>query len=123
MTQATQPPTRDGKEYRSSKTYVHSILGDSTHRIMLRVLSNSEEALSLKELTRETLTDEEYDDEYSVSILEGLMVDNHLPVLEAAGVVETDAGYSTIEPGERLEAYLQMSQAVDEVYEQHFGES
>jgi hypothetical protein len=77
--------------------------------------------VSLKELTRETLRDEDYDADVSVSILEGLMLDIYLPVLESTGAIETDAGYNRIGPGEHHEAYLQMAEAVDEVYEQHFG--
>lgn len=121
MTQATQSPASESRQHKPRKTKIHSILGDPEHRIILRVLADADEPVSLEELTRETLRDEEYDGDVSVSILEGLMLDIYLPVLDSTEAIETDAGYNRIGPGEYHEAYLQMAEAVDEVYEQHFG--
>ncbi|WP_134668619.1 hypothetical protein [Halorussus marinus] len=121
MTQTSQPPTLENRQHKPRKTKIYSILGDSEHRIILRVLADADEPVSLEELTRETLRDEEYDRDVSVSILEGLMLDIYLPVLDSTGAIETDAGYNRIGPGEDHEAYLQMAEALDEVYEQHFG--
>jgi len=100
---------------------IYSIMEDTPHRIILRVLASADEPLSLKELTRATLLDEEFDREISVSLLKELMLDIYLPVLDSAGVIDTDEGYNTIAPGDNHEAYLEMSEAVDEVYDKHFG--
>ncbi|WP_157971544.1 hypothetical protein [Halorussus litoreus] len=121
MTQTTQSASLDDRQHKPRKTKIHSILGDPEHRIILRVLADADGSVSLKELTRATLRDQEYDADVSVSILEGLMLDIYLPVLDSTGAIETDAGYNRIGPGEHHEAYLQMAEAVDEVYEQHFG--
>jgi len=121
MTQATQSPTPDERQYDYPKAKIYSILGDTEHRIILRVLADADEPLSLEELTRATLLDEEFDREVSASVLRGLMLDIFLPVLDSGDVIETDAGYNKIEPGEYHEGYLEIATAVDEHYDRHFG--
>lgn len=121
MTQATQSPAPDDRQYDYPKVRIYSILGDTEHRIILRVLADADEPLSLKELTRATLLDEEFDQEISTSVLRGLMLDIYLPVLESAGVIDTDVGYNKIAPGEHHEGYLEIATAVDDLYDSHFG--
>jgi len=121
MTQATQSPTPDDRQYEHPKVKIYSILEDTEHRIILRVLEDADEPLSLEELTRATLLDEEFDQEISASVLSGLMLDIYLPVLDSAGVIETDAGYNKIAPGELHEGYLEIATVVDEHYDRHFG--
>jgi len=121
MTQVTQSPTPDERQYDYPKAKIYSVLGDTEHRIILRVLADADEPLSLEELTRATLLDEEFDREISASVLRGLMLDIFLPVLESADVIEADIGYNKIGPGAHLEAYLEIATAVDELYDRHFG--
>lgn len=122
MTPETKSPTLDDQHDEHPKVRIYSILDGTEHRIILRVLDRADEPLSLEELTRATLLDEEFDREVSVSVLRGLMLDIFLPVLDSAGAVETDAEYTKIAPGEHHEAYLEIATAVDEIYDRHFGD-
>ncbi len=116
MPQTTHSPTLERDEHKPNQQIVYGVLEDTVHRIIVRKLAEADEPLSRQELTRETLTDEQYSGETDVSILEGLMVDIYLPVLEAKEVITTDPSYECIQPGDHHELYLAVTEAVDEVY-------
>jgi hypothetical protein len=122
MPETTHSPTLGSDKHKPKQTIVYGVLEDTVHRIIVRKLAEADGPLSRQELTRETLTDEQYSGETDVSILEGLMVDIYLPVLEAKGVITTDPGYKCIQPGDHHELYLAATEAVDEVHERYPSE-